>query len=668
MRKGLLVVCSILLLAACSSDKDEKADPAAGDATLEKETLFTQEMEENGDYDITAVRSDAEGNNVLFRVLEDIDREEDDYTYLVDEKDDVTDVFDLAEEPDADIGCTEINISANGKYLVYDCHEGDVDFTVYDLEKEEVKKQIPEEDMFGVDVESISDDPMVHAISEDDDGFSQLSVFDMENDAREDYVISDLVDDEEAELNTVISTHDGKKMLLNTYKELYLFDAETEEVEKIDDATPYDEEYDADFYIYDTMLSADGTYAYYKVSENRKDPVFTEHFFHDLDKGEEVAFEEFDYKGVRSLDENGHVLLEGEEELHLYHIGSEEARVIPEIETDRMTGNFNLSADGATLLYTNKNMLDDDTFDINLYRVRLDDVSAFDTTELLAESDKEEADVEDDGIALTENTSFKEKEAFQDLWDSSVKPMYPNDFPEEVAFKSYRFTDDQASRTYYQTTYLDVDKPTDHEIEMMAAQKGNSGQCTFEGDLEKADTIDGNDFYFHQYKNDEVEAGIEVDDFCYSFEAEDLSEDDLYKVAASLETIDEPVHPIALDDLLLPTKFPSEDPEVRVSSISSFKKDDQMSYSVGYYSEEDITLKVKISYLEPNGYESSSSSEEEVDGFEKAYFPKTTPSLLLYDGDQYYHLELSLSKDEEQAYGEEEIKEALIEIAESMKK
>src|SRR5690625_6083374 len=79
-------------------------------------------------------------------------------------------------------------------------------------------------------------------------------------------------------------------------------------------------------------MSPDAKYVYYKFSENDSAPVYGQFFFHNLDTDEVTAFGELDYQYVRGFDVNGNVLLEGDDELTLYNIESEETRIIPEVE------------------------------------------------------------------------------------------------------------------------------------------------------------------------------------------------------------------------------------------------------------------------------------------------------------------------------------------------
>src|SRR5690625_6850893 len=83
----------------------------------------------------------------------------------------------------------------------------------------------------------------------------------------------------------------------------------------------------------------------------------------------------------------------------------------------------------------------------------------------------------------------------------------------------------------------------------------SSDVCSSDLDLDQVDTIDGDDYYFYDYRNKDVEAAVSVDDECYSFEAEEHSEDDMLEMSQSLKPIDEQFNDISINSMKFPTQF-----------------------------------------------------------------------------------------------------------------
>src|SRR5690625_1322409 len=266
---------------------------------LETEVLFSYDHEDSGDYEIQSVGVDANGTAITFTGKEDIDRKTDYYTYFVDQNDNVFEGLELAEDEDQDRRCTDLSVSPNGDYLVYDCHDDGIAFSVYDMEKEETIHQMDKLDSYIMDIYGISNDKVVYYEVENDDYETELVLYDAEADAGTHYVLKDLFDtEEEPSFDRIFQSDDGQYLLITAFTELYLFDTEAKSAKEIVTVDPHVEEHDTDIFIYNVKMSPDATYVYYEISENEMDPVYKEHFFHNLDNDEVTAFSELDYASV----------------------------------------------------------------------------------------------------------------------------------------------------------------------------------------------------------------------------------------------------------------------------------------------------------------------------------------------------------------------------------
>src|SRR5690625_1921738 len=311
MKKSFTILFALsLFIVACSSNSDHNNANNANDQTtengennepkpLETEVLFSYDHEESGDYEIQSIQIDAAGQAITFTGKEDIDRKKEYFTYVVDQNDHVFEGLELAEDKNQDRRCTDMYVSPNGEYLVYDCHDDGIAFSVYDMNEEETIHQMEEPDSYIKDIYGISNDKVVYYEIENDDYETELVLYDAEADAGTHYVLKDLFDtEEEPSFDRIIQSDDGQYLLITAFTELYLFDTEAKSAKEIVTVDPHVEEHDTDIFIYNVKMSPDATYVYYEISENEMDPVYKEHFFHNLDNDEVTAFSELDYASV----------------------------------------------------------------------------------------------------------------------------------------------------------------------------------------------------------------------------------------------------------------------------------------------------------------------------------------------------------------------------------
>lgn len=681
MKRVYAFLLILVFIVACSNNSDEtgeKAQPenednqnqVSDESALTTEVLYTYEHEDSGDYSIQGIKTDSEGTAVVFTGNEDIDRKSDYYTYVVNRNNEVIEGLELANDEDQERRCVDLSLSPNGDYLVYDCHDDGIEFSIYDMEKEEIIHQVSETDVYVQDVLGVSDDLTVYLETSSEDSETELTLYDVESETYNHYVLEELLEVEYPSLNKITPTDDGKQILIDIIEALYLFDPETEKVNEIVNVESYQEEYDNDgIFVYNPKFSPDGKYLHYNISENSSDPVYSEYFFHNLESGEIDVYGEFDYS-VRNFDMHGNLLLADNDNLYLYNLDSKEMRMIPEIEVGVYSSYFTLSHNGQFLIYTDKEREEDDTYTQYLYRVSLGEINSYEIVDLKAEKEKgkEREEVGQDEIVLKE-TSFDEDDIFLDLWDSSTDVMFPTEFPDKVLHKTNHYSGSHDGNRYSQTIFLDTTSFKKEEIGFTATTGRDGDACPLFGDLEVVDTIDGIDYYFYDYKNADVEAGVSIDDICYYIDAEDYTEDEMMLIAQSLEPIDSSFHKISVEQLKFPTKFPIGNPEPKSPRVISYEDGDIVDYLIDYRGEndKDIKMDLEIRNSEPNLYMNEKyGSVVDVDGWDEAYFTEEYMQLHLYDGTYYYIVELEISKDMLEAFGSDHVEEVFLEIGESI--
>lgn len=678
MRRRYIFLLFLVFIVACSNHSDgavEKEQPendgnqVSEEPSITTEVLYTYEHENSGDYSIQSVKTDSEGTAVIFTGNEDIDRKSDYYTYVVDRNNEVIEGLELANDKEQERRCVDLNLSPNGNYMVYDCHDDGIEFSIYDMETEEIIHQVPEADVYVQDVLGVSDDLTVYLETSNEDSETELTLYDVESKTYNHYELAELFDIEYPSLNKITPTDDGKQILIDIVEALYLFDTETEEVSEIVNVESYQEEYDSDgIFVYNARLSPDGKYLHYVVAENTSDPVYSEYFFKNLESGEIDVYGEFDYT-VGNFDIHGNLLLSDTDNLYLYNLDSKETLIIPEIEVSVYSSYFTISPNGKFLIYTDKESNEDDTYTQYLYRVSLGDISSYEIVELRVQKEKEREEVGQDEITLTE-ASFDEKDNFLELWESSTSVMFPTKFSEKVLHKTNHYSGEYDGNRYSQTIFLDTTSFKRNEIEFTAITSYDGNACPFFDDLEVVDTIDGIDYYFYDYKNADVEAGVSIDDICYYIDAEDHTEEEMLLIAQSLAPIDSSFHKISVDQLRFPTKFPIGNPEPSSPRVIAYQDGEMVDYLIDYRgeSDNDIKMELEIRNNEPNLYmNEKNGTVVDVDGWDEAYFTEDYMQLHLYDGTYYYIIELEISKDLLEVFGSEHVEEVFLEIGESIK-
>ena len=680
MHKKFILLFVLVFLVACSSEGNEdtggeKANDTNVETealTLSSEILFSYDHEDAGDYYLMSIQTDTDGEGIIFTEVEEIDRVTDYYTYFINHNDEVIEGISLADDLDQERRCTNMFLSPNGQYLVYDCHDDGIEFSIYDLEQEEIIHQIPDFEIYVQDIVGISNDLTVYLQSTNDDGDEQFTLYDVDNETSEHYIFDDIFDLEYPSFNTITPTDDGQKIFFDAITALFILNLDTGTVDEIANVEPLWETFDDDLiFIYNATISPDGKYAYYNISANSNDTDYSEYVFHNLATGEIDSYAEFDYQSVRNFDLNGNLLIAADDQLLLYNFETKETRIVPDIVLDRHSGYMTLAHNGEFVVYTGK-VKNDDTYTQHLYRVALGDTSSYETGRLSvkAEVDREPIEpIEDDQISL-HDASLNEVEVLNALWQDSTQVMYPTEFPEALRYINNSFNGEPADRDFTQFIYFDTDSIISRrdELTFNAVIVEDDDHCRALSDLEVVKTIDGVDYYFYDYRNADVEAGVRIDNVCYIIEAEDYTEEEMLSMMESLEPIDTVFYDLPSDQFKFPTKFPIANPEVRYPRLRSNRDGESFSYSISYLGteEKDVQMIVDRQHNEPNLYMSENHGfAVNVDSWDEAYFSEFNLELILFDGSDYYTIDLDIPDNAVEALGIDELTELYIEIGAS---
>ena len=683
MRKKLIFLFILIFLVACASEGTEDAGGEQTNdttdeteaLTLSSEILFSYDHEDAGDYYLMSIQTDTDGKGIVFTEVEEIDRVTDYYTYFVNHDDEVIEGISLADDPDQERRCTNMFLSPNGQYLVYDCHDDGIEFSIYDLEQEEIIHQIPDFEIYVQDIVGISNDLMVYLQSTNDDGDEQFTLYDVDNEASEHYIFDDIFDLEYPSFNTITPTNDGQKVFFDAITALFILNLDTGVVDEIANVEPLWETFDDDLiFIYNAMISPDGKYAYYNISDNSSDTDYSEYVFHNLETGEIDSYAEFDYQTVRNFDLHGNLLIAADDQPYLYNFETKETRVVPDIALDRHSGYMTLAHNGQFIFYTGKVKNDDDTYTQHLYRVTLGDTDTFETTSLPVKASVEREPIEpieDDQISL-HDASLNEVEILNSLWEDSTQVMYPTKFPEDLSYINNSFSGEPSDRDFTQFIYFDTGKVSSNrnDLNFSASIVENDDKCIALSDLEVVKTIDGVDYYFYDYRNADVEAGVRIDNVCYIIKAEDYTEEEMLSMIESLEPIDTVFYDLPSDQFKFPTKFPIANPEARYPTLRSNQNGDSFSYSISYYGDEENDIKMVVDRRnnEPKLYMSEKHGfAVDVAGWDEAYFSEFSMELILFDGTDYYSIDLAISDDIVEALGIDELSKLYTEIGASFK-
>ncbi|MFK3939476.1 hypothetical protein ACI2JA_18385 [Alkalihalobacillus sp. NPDC078783] len=673
----MLMVLMSIFVVGCSSDaevseENETSDEAVTEeegesSALSEEIIFEYNHEGLSDYDLQSLRTSASGETSVITGHEDIDRVSEYYTYVVDLTGEAVEGREFAQEEDVERRCVGLSPSPNGQYLLYDCHDEGIAFSVYDLENDELVHQAPETDDYIDDLAGITDDLIVYMVTDTIDRELLITLYDVKTEEKTDFSLSELLDTDDVSLNGITLTKDGSKVLIDTVLELYLLDIESGTVNELASVEEAAEEFDSNnMFIYQAKMSPDGTYLYYLITENRgSDSAFAEYYIMNLESGETAAYESMGHDQVVGFDSNGNMLLKDDDQLIMHNLETEETRAIPDDIDLRSSTGFHITMNGDYIFYTDKDSEDDGTYTSRLYRVALGDIATFEESEFKAVDVRERDEPEQDEIVLTEQNA-NERGVLRDVLESSTRVMYPTEFPETL---DHRFNH-ASEESYWQRIHLDTSEYAKDQIDVRAyVHEDEDRQCRMDDNAEVVDTMDGSDLYFYEFGNNDVELAVKIDNICYQYEARKYSQDEMVAMVKSMEPIEEPFQDMPIEEQQFPTLLPIQEVEQMNPRLSTGRDGEVDNYFLEYKGEGtgDLSLKLTIK----NGDEPSFFMNEdygdvvELDGWETAFYLDDYVRLLMFDGTYYYEVEFDINNDILQAYGPEHVKETLIKIGDS---
>lgn len=689
LRRILIVLFTLLVITACSTTGDESEESASlegeeiGEETedkvnLEIETLFTYDHDVSINQGINIIQSDENGSAIVFTSYDTVDRGDDVFPHLLNHEGDVLNIKEFISDYDDEYRCTSTNLSPKGSYLLFDCIGASHDFALYDVNTGEMDEEIilselieevEEYDLSIHEFYGISNDEVVYFQGYEDDSNKSLYAYDIKSAAMKKYTIDELFDGNSDSLDTAIPTNDGDFLLINGFTELHLFDTEKEESVLVIDVQSHVETFDTDIWFKDIKLSPEGTYAYYNIEESSTDPIVSEHVFHNLETDETTVFNEFDYSSVIGFDENGNVLLEESNELHIHNVDSGETRTLSKSELGSDVDQFTFPSKGKSLIYLDVSENEDETYTTKIQRVLLEDITSLESTELKASLDREETgEVEAQaGISLTEN-KFSEEADLLELWERSADIMYPTKFPASVLESEIETSGNPELIRYYYRVKLEDQTEGDITLTLGAFDHTEDGTCYLLEELEHAETIDSRDYYYYDFQNDDVAAGIAIDNFCYYLEAKNYSQDEMIAILQSFEPINEPVKELSIN-AKYPTKFPIEQPAINQPKVVFYGEghEEAFDFQLNYdgSADDDILMKVDIRETKPNRYDNKNHIEVDVDGFDEAFYNEEYEQLFMSDGSYYYVVTLDIDNTLVHELGADYVQDVFVEIGNS---
>ncbi|WYP26638.1 hypothetical protein NSQ54_00435 [Alkalihalobacillus sp. FSL W8-0930] len=678
MKKLIMLIAMMSVwVVGCSSNADvseeneptEEARTAEEDesSSLSEEVIFEYNHEGLSDYDLQSLRTSASGETSVITGHEDIDRVSEYYTYVIDPSGEAVEGRKFALEEDVERRCVDMAPSPNGQYLLYNCHDEGIEFSVYDLEKDELIHQALETDDYVDELAGITDDLVVYMVTDTIDRELFITLYDVTSEEKTDFLLSELLETDDISLNGITPTADGSKVLIDTVLKLHLLDVESGEVTELASVEEAAEEFDSNnMFIYSATMSPDGKYLYYLITENRgSDSAFEEHYIMNLESGETDAYESIGHDRVIGFDINGNMLLKDDDQLVMHNLDTEETRALPDDIDLRSSTGFHITINGDYVFYTDKDSEDDDTYTSRLFRVALGDIGTYGESEFKAVDVRERDEPEQDEITLTEQNA-NERDVLREVLESSTRVMYPTEFPETL---DYRFNH-TSEESYWQRINLDTSEYAKDQIDFRAyVHEDEDRQCRLEDNAEVVDTMEGSDIYFYEFGNDDVELSVKIDNICYRYEARKYSQEEMIAMAKSMKPIEEPFHDMPIEEQRFPTLLPIQEVESMDPRLSTGRDGEIDSYFLEYKGEGtgDLTLKLTIK----NGDEPSFFMNEEhgefveLEGWETVFYVDDYTSLQLFDGTYYYEVEFDINNDILQAYGPEHVKETLIEIGDS---
>ncbi|WP_217587891.1 lactonase family protein [Lentibacillus saliphilus] len=688
MRKMLLLILMLLLFAACSTDDtSEKKDHTDGHASSDNgerqnypdhlpESLFSYEYDSEDDYEFRSLYSSLDGSTILFTTEEEIKREREKTAYVKYGKNDVINLKELSNASEADLedrNCTRLHLSPNGQYITFSCSLDERMFVVYDTEQEEIVHHEESLDDPALRMFGITDnmDVLLENIDRD-----TVAIYTPETAQLKEFNLPELSGVPDETFESVYAANNGQTIILNTFSRLYVLDTKSGDLEEIADVKPYEERFKGEtegIRLSDIKVSPNGKYLFYRLDDISSD-IYQSYNFVNVEQGETESFTDFGYDFVETIDNNGNAVIKGLGNLFLYQIDSGQNRIIPNVESGVYTDEITLTSDGKTLFFADRQNVSDDTEAYHLYRLTLEEAKKYEKVDFQAtkeDRDKLLSEVQSTS-SNKEGFTFYPVEGdvsdmFNDVWERSKHVLYPSVFPEQISLVNHYL----GLKRVTQEIKLDATELTQRRlINVYAASYPDKERKDFciDNDLELVETKDGVDYFFYLFYNDEVELAFVKDDWCYSIEGKGFTKEEMFDIANSMGKRENKPADVPLDTVKLPTKLPFKDVIIKNPRVAHHGRTDKYVFSVEY---EDHSIPLKITYVvgyqEPSFIDNDETMEVELTHSMKGFYNEKWLQLYITDGTNYYGIETDVEiKDIKELGGKETIKEALIEIANSV--
>lgn len=688
MKKLILpILIFTFLLAACSSEDpseeanepDEKASEETGVEANHPEVLFTYEFSKGDRYDFTGIDASIDGSTILFKTKEEIKRDSQRYEYIIVGDDEAKNIKELSEASAEDLDdqrCSRTFISPDGRYLTYSCAKAENWFVVYDTQEQQVVHHQEQLDDRALNIFGITND--MDVLLENND-HNKIAIYHLDTRDMKEFSIPELSGIEDDHYTNLYIAEDGKKIVMNNQERISMLDTESGTLEEVMNVEPYVERFkdETDGISLGTLrVSPNGKYLFFLMGGSlNKETVYQSIHFLNLETGERKSFTEHEYQNFRSIDNDGNILIGDNDQMFLYNIDSDTTYHIPNVEIGTYTEYITLSGDGKHLLYADRIRNSDEQPAYELFHLAIEELDTYEVVDFMATPEDTEAllgevattnnpNSGEDGIALT---PVKEdvRAMYEARREESATVLYPTSFPEEVT----DINDSIRQDSFTQTIHLDPTELIKRQSLLYAVNSypdTDKNDFCIHDDLELEETKDGIDYYFYLFSNEDAELAFVMDDLCYELEGKGFTKEEMFDVIGSLETQGERLSELPLAEIKFPTELPQENAEIRSFSVVEHVSD--YSYHVAYSGDEnELDISYWVAGKEPKEFNAEENVAVEVNDSTEAYYNESTLYLYMYDGN-YYHTIRAQAKNEvvDGLGGEENIKEVLIEIANSL--
>lgn len=675
----ILFACSAEDPAEETNGPEENASEETGVEANHPEVLFTYEFDEDDRYDFTGINASIDGDTILFKTKEEIKRDSQRYEYIIVGEEEAKNVKELSEASEEDLDgrrCSRTFISPDGRYLTYSCARAENWFVVYDTEEQQVVHHQQELEDRSLDIAGITNNMEIILKSHDGD---RVAVYHLETEDMTEFSIPELSGIEDDHYTDLLVADDGKKIFISNMLRISVLDTESGTLEKVMNVDPYVERFkdETDGMSLGTLkVSPNGKYLFFLIGGSKnKETVYQSINFVNVETGEKRSFTDHEYQNFRSIDNEGNILLGDNDQMYLYNIDSDTTYHIPNVQIRTYTKYITLTGDGKHLLYADRIRDSDEQPAYELFHLAIEELDTYevvdfqatleDTEKLLGEvAITEHTNSSRDEIALTPVTEDVRK-LIEEKWEKSATIRYPSEFPEEVT----SISESIHHESFKQTIRLDPDELTkrrDLVYTVNSYPDRDRKDFCIHDDLELEETLDGVDYYFYLFSNEDAELAFVEGDLCYELKGKGFTKDEMFDVIGSIETQGKQLDGLPIAEVKFPIELPQRDAEVRRFHIS--KQGSNYTFHVNYYGDEN---ELEITHIattdEPKEFEDKENIEVEVNDASEAYFNESTLYLYVYDGNYYYTLRAEAKNEVRDALGgEENIKEALIETANSL--